>query len=295
MKVMKFGGTSVGSIEALRHVKNIVETCHESVVVVVSAMSGVTNQLLELCDLATAGDGTWGTVLQAMEERHLTVATEVVRPELQEQCAATIRNFVERNLQPYLSMLMINKDLDTEARDRLRDVVVANGEILSSAVVSGMLADAVPHLSLHFITTTSDDAGRIVDWPATERLVKQEFDQLDGIHVMQGFIASDSQSHQVTNLGRGGSDYSAAIVAAVLQADALEIWTDVDGFMTADPRTHADATVLPRMTYAQAQQMCDAGARVIYPPTIAPVAQRNIPVWVKNTFNPDAPGTLIIG
>ena len=116
----------------------------------------------------------------------------------------------------------------------------------------------------------------------------------EGVHVAQGFISRDKDSGDVTNLGRGGSDYTAAILAALLDAEALEIWTDVDGFMTADPRTHPDATVIPQMTYAQAQEMCDAGAKVIYPPTIAPVAMKHIPVWVKNTFNPAAPGTVIV-
>ncbi len=115
-----------------------------------------------------------------------------------------------------------------------------------------------------------------------------------GVHVAQGFISRDKQSGDVTNLGRGGSDYTAAILATLLDAEALEIWTDVDGFMTADPRTHPDATVIPQMTYAQAQEMCDAGAKVIYPPTIAPVAMKHIPVWVKNTFNPAATGTVIV-
>jgi len=158
-----------------------------------------------------------------------------------------------------------------------------------------MFEDGAPHLSLNYMRTVPDGSGRILDWEETQRLVNQDFADLDdGVHVVQGFISRDKETGDVTNLGRGGSDYTAAILASLLDAEALEIWTDVDGFMTADPRTHPDATVIPTMTYAQAQQMCDAGAKVIYPPTIAPVAIKHIPVWVKNTFNPSARGTVII-
>jgi aspartokinase/homoserine dehydrogenase 1 len=179
--------------------------------------------------------------------------------------------------------------------ERVCDAIVAHGEILSSAIVTGMFEDGVPHLSLNYMRTAPDAGGRVLDWEETERLVKADFASLDeGVHVVQGFISRDKESGAVTNLGRGGSDYTGAILASLLDADSLEIWTDVDGFMTADPRTHPDATVIPQMTYAQAQEMCDAGAKVIYPPTIAPVAMKHIPVWVKNTFNPSAPGTVIV-
>ena len=179
--------------------------------------------------------------------------------------------------------------------ERVCDAIVAHGEILSSAIVTGMFEDGVPHLSLNYMRTVPDGHGRVLDWDETGRLVKDDFASMEsGVHVAQGFISRDTASGDVTNLGRGGSDYTAAILASLLDAEALEIWTDVDGFMTADPRTHPDATVIPQMTYEQAQQMCDAGAKVIYPPTIAPVAMKRIPVWVKNTFNPSAPGTVIV-
>ena len=197
---------------------------------------------------------------------------------------STIATWYQKKLSPPIDKI-----------ERVCDAIVAHGEILSSAIVTGMFEDGVPHLSLNYMRTVPDAAGRILDWQETERLVKQDFAGLEaGVHVAQGFISRDKQSGDVTNLGRGGSDYTAAILATLLDAEALEIWTDVDGFMTADPRTHPDATVIPQMTYAQAQEMCDAGAKVIYPPTIAPVAMKHIPVWVKNTFNPAATGTVIV-
>ena len=214
---------------------------------------------------------------------------------MREQVHATIDRFIDESLKPYYLALATNPHMPVAEIERVCDAIVAHGEILSSAIVTGMFEDGVPHLSLNYMRTVPDAAGRVLDWEETERLVKEDFANLDsGVHVAQGFISRDKKSGDVTNLGRGGSDYTAAILATLLDAESLEIWTDVDGFMTADPRTHPDATVIPQMTYAQAQEMCDAGAKVIYPPTIAPVAMKHIPVWVKNTFNPSALGTVIL-
>ena len=295
MKVMKFGGTSVGSVESLLNLRDIVNAESKPVIVVVSAMGGFTNQLLAMCEQAQQRDISCLDTLEEARKRHHDAVDGVVIPAMRDQVHATIDRFIDESLKPYYLALATNPHMPVDEIERVCDAIVAHGEILSSAIVTGMFEDGVPHLSLNYMRTRPDAGGRILDWEETERLVKADFASLDGgVHVVQGFISRDKESGAVTNLGRGGSDYTAAILASLLDAGSLEIWTDVDGFMTADPRTHPDATVIPQMTYAQAQEMCDAGAKVIYPPTIAPVAMKHIPVWVKNTFNPAAPGTVII-
>ncbi len=295
MKVMKFGGTSVGSVESLRNLRDIVNAEARPVLVVVSAMGGFTNQLLAMCEQAQQRDISCLDTLEAARARHHEAIDGVVVESMRDQVHATIDRFIDESLKPYYLALATNPRMPVDEIERVCDAIVAHGEILSSAIVTGMFEDGVPHLSLNCMRTVPDGHGRILDWEETGRLVKTEYASLaDGVHVAQGFISRDTKSGDVTNLGRGGSDYTAAILASLLDAESLEIWTDVDGFMTADPRTHPDATVIPQMTYAQAQEMCDAGAKVIYPPTIAPVAIKHIPVWVKNTFNPAAPGTVIV-
>ena len=295
MKVMKFGGTSVGSIESLLNLRNIVNAEQRPVVVVVSAMGGFTNQLLAMCEQAQQRDISCLDTLEAARKRHHDAVDGVVIEPMRQQVHDTIDRFIDESLKPYYLALATNPHMPVDEIERVCDAIVAHGEILSSAIVAGMFEDGTPHLSLNYMRTRPDAGGRLLDWDQTARLVKADFADLgDGVHVVQGFISRDKESGAVTNLGRGGSDYTAAILASLLDAEALEIWTDVDGFMTADPRTHPDATVIPQMTYDQAQAMCDAGAKVIYPPTIAPVAMKRIPVWVKNTFNPSAPGTVIV-
>ncbi len=295
MKVMKFGGTSVGSVESLLNLRDIVNAEPRPVIVVVSAMGGFTNQLLAMCEQAQQRDISCLETLEVARKRHHDAVDGVVVESMRDEVHATIDRFIDESLKPYYLALATNPRMPVDEIERVCDAIVAHGEILSSAIVTGMFEDGVPHLSLNYMRTVPDAAGRILDWQETERLVKQDFAGMEaGVHVAQGFISRDKQSGDVTNLGRGGSDYTAAILATLLDAEALEIWTDVDGFMTADPRTHPDATVIPQMTYAQAQEMCDAGAKVIYPPTIAPVAMKHIPVWVKNTFNPAATGTVIV-
>ena len=295
MKVMKFGGTSVGSVESLLNLRNIVNAETKPVIVVVSAMGGFTNQLLAMCEQAQQRDISCLETLELARKRHHDAIDGVVVESMRDEVHATIDRFIDESLKPYYLALATNPHMPVKEIERVCDAIVAHGEILSSAIVTGIFEDGVPHLSLNYMCTVPDAAGRILDWQETERLVKEDFaDLADGVHVAQGFISRDKETGDVTNLGRGGSDYTAAILATLLDAEALEIWTDVDGFMTADPRTHPDATVIPQMTYAQAQEMCDAGAKVIYPPTIAPVAMKHIPVWVKNTFNPAAPGTVIL-
>lgn len=295
MKVLKFGGTSVGSIESLLLVKEIVEACEEQVIVVVSAMSGVTNELLAIVDEALKHrHADYTARLHKLLKRHQSTIEAVVPREAQFQCSNAVESFVNDNLQPLAEMLDVNTQLDSSMVEIIRNAVVCHGEVLSSAIVSCMIAGAEPHFAPNFIKTCITGDAMVLDWKNTEELVKKEFvGSTVPVHVVQGFIASDYATGMKTTLGRGGSDYTAAIIAAVLGARQLEIWTDVDGFYDSDPRTNDQAKLIPEMTYEQAQKLCDAGAKVIYPPTIAPVAVRHIPVLVKNTFNASAPGTLI--
>lgn len=294
MKVLKFGGTSVGTAESLTNVKQIVTACKGQVIVVVSALGGVTNQLIQMADLAEAHSNEWESILEQVKARHMSVIDAVVPDDRQAQCKTVIEGFISEGLYSYYAMLYANNQLPPAYKEQLRDAIVSHGEIMSSAIVTSMIDGAVPHYAPNFIKTKDVDYERILDNASFELITKEFGGRLEQVHVTQGFIAEDSTDGKKTNLGRGGSDFTAALIAAALDAEALEIWTDVDGFMTADPRTNPDATVIPQMTYAQAQEMCEAGAKVIYTPTLGPVAFKHIPVWVKNTFNPSATGTVIL-
>lgn len=294
MKVLKFGGTSVGTAESLTNVKQIVTACKGQVIVVVSALGGVTNQLIQMADLAEAHNDEWESILEQVKARHMSVIDAVVPEDRQAQCKTVIEGFISEGLYSYYAMLYANNQLPPAYKEQLRDAIVSHGEIMSSAIVASMIDGAVPHYAPNFIKTKDVDYERILDNASFELITKEFSGRLEQVHVTQGFIAEDSTDGKKTNLGRGGSDFTAALIAAALDAEALEIWTDVDGFMTADPRTNPDATVIPQMTYAQAQEMCEAGAKVIYTPTLGPVAFKHIPVWVKNTFNPSATGTVIL-
>lgn len=294
MKVLKFGGTSVGTAESLTNVKQIVTACKGQVIVVVSALGGVTNQLIQMADLAEAHSDEWESILEQVKARHMSVIDAVVPNDRQAQCKTVIEGFISEGLYSYYAMLYANNQLPPAYKEQLRDAIVSHGEIMSSAIVTSMIDGAVPHYAPNFIKTKDVDYERILDNASFELITKEFAGRLEQVHVTQGFIAEDSTDGKKTNLGRGGSDFTAALIAAALDAEALEIWTDVDGFMTADPRTNPDATVIPQMTYAQAQEMCEAGAKVIYTPTLGPVAFKHIPVWVKNTFNPSATGTVIL-
>lgn len=294
MKVLKFGGTSVGTAESLTNVKQIVTACKGQVIVVVSALGGVTNQLIQMADLAEAHSDEWESILEQVKARHMSVIDAVVPEDRQAQCKTVIEGFISEGLYSYYAMLYANNQLPPAYKEQLRDAIVSHGEIMSSAIVTSMIDGAVPHYAPNFIKTKDVDYERILDNASFELITKEFGGRLEQVHVTQGFIAEDSTDGKKTNLGRGGSDFTAALIAAAVDAEALEIWTDVDGFMTADPRTNPDATVIPQMTYAQAQEMCEAGAKVIYTPTLGPVAFKHIPVWVKNTFNPSATGTVIL-
>ena len=277
MKVLKFGGTSVGTVDALRNVKHIVESQEEQVVVVVSALGGLTDMLIKAANMAARNDIAAYRIVQDITARHNEIMNQLVTGEEIDDALNRVRAYTDISRSEELT------EADIEE-------VVSYGERLSSLIISLIIDDATHFNSLEIIRSDNHEC----DLEATNANIEKTLGKFKGkVAVMGGFISRDSKSRRISNLGRGGSDYTAAIVASALNAECLEIWTDVDGFMTADPKKDPNATVIRQMTYGQAQQMCDAGAKVIYAPTIKPMAQKNIPVWVKNTFNYTAMGTLL--
>lgn len=290
MKVLKFGGTSVGSVESILSLKQIVEqaSAQEPVVVVVSALGGVTDKLLAISQLAFKHDEGYKAELDALVVRHHEMISAVVpTADRKAQAVAAVDALLEQ-LRSILYGVYLIHDLSAKTQD----AIVAYGERLSSQIVAALVDGAQWYDSRNFIKTTDKLGRHTLDADTTYRLVRET---LTDYHValVPGFIAKDVRTGETTNLGRGGSDYTAAIIAAALGARQLEIWTDVDGFMTADPRVISSAYPIKELSYVEAMELCNFGAKVIYPPTIYPVCVKNIPIKVKNTFNPSAPGTII--
>ena len=288
--VLKFGGTSVGSKEGILNVKKIVEErvkTHQ-VIVVVSALSGVTDALLSITQNAAKGDASYISALNAAIERHHQMVAEVIAPEKQALLVSQL-NAVIAELQSILHGVCLIKDLTP----KISDAIVSYGECLSSLVVTSLIEGAMHIDARTLIKTEHRGDKHLVDFEQTNQLVKQTLLNTSQTIVMGGFIASDAATGVATNLGRGGSDYTASIVAAALDAEALEIWTDVDGFMTADPKIIPNAFTIDQLSYTEAMELCNFGAKVVYPPTIYPVCKKNIPIYVKNTFSPEAKGTII--
>ncbi|MDR1454374.1 MAG: bifunctional aspartate kinase/homoserine dehydrogenase I [Tannerella sp.] len=288
MKVLKFGGTSVGSVDSILNVKQIVETLNEPGVVVVSALGGITDKLIHVSKIASAGDTAYQHELLEMVRRHRDVIAGVVpgtrRREVEKQV-----DLIFEELENILRGVYLIKDLS----DKTSDAIVSYGERISSCILSHVIRGAVLYDSRQFIKTVRQFSKHIVDFEQTNRLIRETFRQLPDIALVPGFISSSRENAEITNLGRGGSDYTASILATALNASVLEIWTDVDGFMTADPKVINSAYVIDRLSFTEAMELCNFGAKVIYPPTIYPVYHRNIPIRIRNTFNPEAPGTYI--
>lgn len=288
MKVLKFGGTSVGSVESMSSVKHIVESCREPVIVVVSALGGITDKLIGTAKIAVEGGNAYEHGFREIVDRHIAMIHGAVDSRKRDELLSLIEPLLDELGNIFKGVSLI-KDLSVKTLD----TIVSYGERLSSLIVSRVIDGAEHYDSRRFIKTQMQCGKHIVDFEETNRLVKAGFNPLPRIAVVPGFIASDKSNGDVTNLGRGGSDYTAAILATALDASQLEIWTDVDGFMTADPRVINTAYVIKRLSFVEAMELCNFGAKVIYPPTIYPVFHKNIPIFIKNTFNPSAPGTLI--
>ena len=306
MKVMKFGGTSVGSVPSILSLKKIVEAeaGRGPVVVVVSALDGITDKLIAMAHVAQQGSEEWRTDYDAIVYRHHQMIDTIFTDETRRAAVLTRVDALFDQLRSICTGVFLIHDLSKKTED----AIVSYGERLSSNIVAGLIDGGVRMNSRDFIRTekktamsTDHRVEHVLDAELTARLVREAFAPLctntaaakSTVAVVPGFIARDRDSHETTNLGRGGSDYTAAIIAAALDAEVLEIWTDVDGFMTADPKVIQSAYTINELSYVEAMELCNFGAKVVYPPTIYPVCIKHIPIRVKNTFNPTHPGTLI--
>ena len=297
MKVLKFGGTSVGSVKSILSLKRIVEAeaRTQPVVVVVSALDGITDELIATSKIALQGDERWKDNFDAMVTRHHQMIDTIITDNKKRvDLFNKVDALFEQLRSIYYGVFLIH-----DLSGKTLDAIVSYGERLSSNIVASLVKNGVRMNARDFIRTEKKNGKHTLDADLTVKLVKEAFSQVDttpnskAVYVVPGFIARDRDSHETTNLGRGGSDYTAAIIAASLDAEILEIWTDVDGFMTADPKVIKSAYTINELSYVEAMELCNFGAKVIYPPTIYPVCIKNIPIKVKNTFNPNHPGTLI--
>ena len=289
MKVMKFGGTSVGSVDSILKVKQIVEAAEEPVIVVVSALGGITDKLINTSQMAANGDAEYEKEYREIVNRHIEMVYTVIPAGEGRTVLLDKVNELLSELKDIFQGIYLIKDLSSKTSA----TIVSYGERLSSIIAATLIKGAVWYDSRNFIKTEKKHAKHILDSELTTSLVKETFDEIPQVALVPGFISTDKNSGEVTNLGRGGSDYTASIIAASLNAASLEIWTDVDGFMPAAPRVISTAYTINELSYVEAMELCNFGAKVVYPPTIYPVCHKNIPILIKNTFNPEAPGTII--
>ncbi|KAB7731752.1 bifunctional aspartate kinase/homoserine dehydrogenase I [Rudanella paleaurantiibacter] len=299
MNVLKFGGTSVGSVESIKQVIQIIEdasrgtesTEGRNIAVVFSAMGGVTNQLIEIGRMAANGSLDYLDLVRRIEDRHFNVVKAFIPVKEQSKVFANIRGVINE-----LEDLLRGVSLIRELSARTHDLITSFGERLSTLVMSECIRSR--GLSARFcdarnlIKTDAQFGQAEVNYPLTNRLIRDYFANSNSIELITGFIGS-TEKGETTTLGRGGSDYTASIIGAALDADLIEIWTDVDGMMTADPRKVSNAFNIPTITYAEAMELSHFGAKVIYPPSLQPAFARNIPIRVLNTFNPAHPGTVV--
>ena len=296
MQVLKFGGSSVGTEEALNQMLNIVITSiqKEKTIVVVSAMSGVTDELITLAQTAAQGNEAYKTIIQNIEQKHLELVQALVPIKEQSGTISLVKQLINE-LETNCEGLYMLKELSM----RMQDKIISYGELLSSKIISasfeskGIKQQWVN--SSELIKTNSNYFNAVVDKPLTYKNIANYFaapENAFDLYIAPGFVSSDIEGN-ITTLGRGGSDYTGAIYAAATEAKALEIWTDVSGLMTADPRIVQNAKEIAEISYQEAMELSHFGAKVIYPPTIQPVMQKNIPVWIKNTFDPAHAGTII--
>jgi len=293
-QVLKFGGSSVANADNIRRVVRIVLDRRDRgpAIVVVSALGGITDTLLACGDQAAAGTDAFRETLAAVEQRHLDTVASLLPIDRQSATLSQVKKHCN-DLEDICNGVSLLGELSPRTRDR----IVAFGELLSSRIIAAAFAEALPGSDWQdartLIRTNSAFGNATVDAPATREAVRTHFSRHDApVTVVPGFIAADAQG-ATTTLGRGGSDYTAAILASALEADTLEIWTDVSGMMTADPRWVSNVRIIPAISYQEAMELSHFGAKVIYPPTIQPVMSQNIPVWIKNTFAPDDAGTVI--
>lgn len=294
MQVLKFGGSSVANAENIEKVVDIIKkrAAGKKTIVVVSALGGITDVLLNCGTMASAGNEDYKNKLQELESRHIETVKALIPITQQSRILSYVKTQCNE-LEDIFNGIFLLKELSVATKDR----IVSYGELLSSQILVSRLQslgiDAEWKDAREIIITDSNHTAATVDFTATNNQVYEYFSkENNAITVVPGFIASDANK-RTTTLGRGGSDFTAAIIAAAVHADNLEIWTDVSGMMTADPRLVPTAKVIPRISYQEAMELSHFGAKVIYPPTIQPVMKKEIAVWIKNTFCPEDEGTLI--
>lgn len=292
-KILKFGGTSVGSPERIKSVLAIIRQAYEqnpSIAVVVSAFTGVTDSLIVMGNMAADGK-SFQDAIASFKERHENAVQMLIVKELLEETLAAVSQQM-KSLKDILEGVYLIRELSAKTLDQL----LSFGERFSAYIIAQAMRHEVPEVRFQdareFIKTDRQFGAANVDFAVTYQLIRSNFQKYNGIPIITGFIAS-SLDNETTTLGRGGSDYTAAIMGAALQAKAIEIWTDVDGVMTADPRKEEHAYALPAISYQEAMEMSHFGAKVIHPPTILPAMEENIPLLIKNSFRPQAPGTWI--
>jgi aspartokinase/homoserine dehydrogenase 1 len=287
MKVLKFGGTSVGSIENIRIVREILEKQEDPSAVVVSAFGGVTDQIIHMATLASERNTEFRQEAQSLRQRHNDAVNALMEGEFRDFTLREVESLMDE-FQDALQGIYLLQDLSNKTLDFL----LSFGERLSATIISRFVSNAVYMDCRKMIHTDSYFGNATVHFEISNKRIREQLAGLKNLAILPGFIASDDQG-RTTTLGRGGSDYTAAILAAALGAEVLEIWTDVNGFMTADPRIVPKAYPVKCMSYEEAMELSHFGARVIYTPTLTPAYKENIPIRVKNTFNPDEQGTLI--
>ena len=294
MFILKFGGTSVATAQNLKKVQTIIKKYSEShkVIAVVSALGGVTNQLQECATLAANGNDTYKEVLEHIEKRHLELCNELL-PVKERNSTLTQAKLLLNDLEDICRGVFLIRELSPRSLDH----ILSYGEVLSAAIISDYLKasglDTGLFESTKFIKTDNRFGKAAVDTNTTYREIQKQFQTAPPVSVCPGFVASSKDDELITTLGRGGSDYTAALIAAALQAIELQIWTDVNGMMTSDPRLVPNAHPIEHLSYEEAMELSHFGAKVIYPSTIQPVLDADIPVHIKNTFESDHPGTLI--
>ena len=290
---MKFGGSSVETPDSLQIVQQIVEQEKEAVIVVVSAFGGVTDRLLQAADAALNNDTAYKQLLEEVIGKHETMIAESVASAEGRAELTQLTQVMFEELRNILRGVYLIGDLSQKTSDKISSY----GERLSSLIISKVFNNAKLYDATRFIKTEKQFSNHIPDLAASNKLILKAFADMgaDEVAVVPGFIASSNLNNDITNLGRGGSDYTASIIAAAMNASMLEIWTDVDGFMTADPRIIRSAYLIEELSFTEAIELSNFGAKVIYPPTIFPVYHKNIPIYVRNTFKSELPGTLIRG
>jgi len=287
MKVLKFGGYAIDSAENILRVKEIIESQSGPIVVVVSALHGITDQLLELSKQAASRNKNFFRLYNEIEIKHIGIITSLFEEPLQSEVMSHINTYLKDLIRIINGVYLLN-----DLTPKIQDKILSFGEIMSSYILSKYIHNAEVIDAKGMIKTDSNFGNARVNFSLSDRLIRAQFNNYKKTGIVPGFIGC-SEHNETTTLGRGGSDYTAAIISAALDVTRLEIWTNVDGFMTADPKKVKKALAIDYLNYAEAMELSHFGAEVIYTPTIHPVYQKNIEVAIKNTFNPEGKGTLI--